>query len=128
VMLAVIIGLLAGAAMIHELVSSVRSGRRQIGVLKTLGFTRRQVIGTVAWHASMLAGAALLVGVPLGVVIGRRVWTAIVDNLGLVSAPVVSIPAIGVVVMLVLVVANLAALGPGIVAARTRPATALRTE
>jgi hypothetical protein len=56
------------------------------------------------------------------------VWTSIVDGIGLVSAPVVSIPAIAAVAGLVLLVANVAALGPGIAAARTRPATALRTE
>jgi hypothetical protein len=127
-LLAAIVGVLAGAALIHALVTSVRRGRRQIGILKTIGFTRGQVVGSVAWHATVLAVTALIIGVPLGVIIGRRVWSTIVDHIGLVSAPAVSIPAIGAVVVLVLVVANLAALGPGIVAARTRTATALRTE
>ena len=126
--LAVIVGLLAGAALIHALVTSVQSNRRQIGVLKSIGFTRRQVMSTVAWHASLLTGAALLVGIPLGVVVGRLTWSAIVDNLGVVSAPVVPLGAIVGVAALVLVVANLAALGPGWAAARTRSATALRTE
>ncbi len=126
--LALIIGLLAGAALIHALVTSVRSNRRQIGVLKSIGFTKRQVLSTVAWHASLLAGAALIVGIPLGVVIGRVTWSAIVDNLGVVSSPVVPLTAIVGVAALVLVVANLAALGPGWAAARTRAATALRTE
>jgi putative ABC transport system permease protein len=126
--LALIIGLLAGAALIHALVTSVRRGRRQLGILKTLGFTRGQVVRTVGWHASALAIAALIVGVPLGVITARVMWTRIVDNIGLVSAPVVSIPAIAAVAVLVLAVANLAALGPGLAAARTRPATALRTE
>ncbi len=126
--LALIVGLLAGAALIHALVTSVRSNRRQIGVLKSIGFTKRQVMSTVAWHASLLTGAALLVGIPLGIVIGRVAWSAIVDNLGVVSAPVVPLTAVVVVALLVLVVANLAALGPGWAAARTRPATALRTE
>ena len=57
--LALIVGLLAGAALIHALVTSVRSNRRQIGVLKSIGFTKRQVMSTVAWHASLLTGAAL---------------------------------------------------------------------
>ena len=126
--LALIIGLLAGAALIHALVTSVRSNRRQIGVLKSIGFTRRQVMSTVAWHASLLTGGALLVGIPLGVVAGRLVWSAIVDNLGVVSAPVMPFAGIVGVGALVLIAANLAALGPGWAAARTRPATALRTE
>ena len=126
--LALIIGLLAGAALIHALVTSVRSNRRQIGILKSIGFTRRQVMSTVAWHASLLTGAALAVGIPLGVVVGRLSWSAIVDNLGVVSAPVVPFAAILGVAVLVLVAANLAALGPGWAAARIRAATALRTE
>ncbi len=126
--LALIVGLLAGAALVHALVTSVRSNRRQIGVLKSIGFTKRQVLSSVAWHASLLSAAALVVGIPLGVVIGRVTWSAIVDNLGVVSAPVVPLTAIVGVALLVLVVANLAALGPGWAAARTRAATALRTE
>ncbi len=126
--LALIVGLLAGAALIHALVTSVRSNRRQIGVLKSIGFTRRQVMSTVAWHASLLTAAALMIGIPLGVVIGRMTWGAIVDNLGVVSAPVVPFAAIVGVAVIVLVVANLAALGPGWAAARNRAATALRTE
>ena len=126
--LAFVIGLLAGAALIHALVTSVRSNRRQIGVLKSIGFTKRQVMSTVAWHASLLTGAALVVGIPLGIVIGRVTWSAIIDQLGVVSSPIVPLGGVLAVALLVLVVANLAALGPGWAAARTRAATALRTE
>ena len=70
----------------------------------------------------------MIVGVPLGVVVGRVTWRAIVANLGVLSPPVLPTAAITVVVVLVIAVANLAALGPGMVAARTRPAVTLRTE
>jgi putative ABC transport system permease protein len=128
VWVASIIGLLAGAALIHALVTSVRSNRRQIAVLKSIGFTKRQVMSTVAWHASLLTAAALVVGIPLGIVIGRVTWSAIVDVLGVISPPVVPLAAMAGVVVLVLAFANLAALGPGWAAARTRAATALRSE
>jgi hypothetical protein len=127
-LLAMLVGLLAAAAMVHALATSVRHGRQQLGVLKTIGFTRRQVAAAVAWHASTLAVVSLVFGLPLGVIAGRMLWTRIVENIGLVSVPVVSIPAIVAVTVLVVVVANVAALGPGIAAARTRPAQALRTE
>jgi ABC-type lipoprotein release transport system permease subunit len=126
--LAFIIAFLAGAALIHALVTSVRGSRRQVGVLKSVGFTNRQVRSMVAWHASLLSSVALVVGIPLGIILGRVIWRAIVDNLGLVSAPALPVGAAVVVALLVLAVANLAALGPGLAAARTRPATALRTE
>jgi predicted lysophospholipase L1 biosynthesis ABC-type transport system permease subunit len=127
-LLAAIVGLFAGAALVHALVLSVRRGRRQIGVLKTLGFTRGQVLASVAWHASLLALAALVVGIPLGVVVGRVVWRGIVSGLGLASPPALPVVSIVGVSLLVLAVANLAALGPGWSAARTRPAATLRTE
>jgi hypothetical protein len=126
--LAAIVAFLAGAALIHALVTSVRGSRKQIGVLKSIGFTNRQVVSMVAWHASLLSAAALVVGIPLGIIIGRVAWRAIVDNIGLISAPALPVGAILAVAGLVLVVANLAALGPGWAAARTRPATALHTE
>jgi putative ABC transport system permease protein len=72
--LALVIALLAGAALIHALVTSVRGSRRQIGVLKSVGFTNRQVMSMVAWHASLLSAAALVVGIPMGIVIGRLTW------------------------------------------------------
>jgi len=128
VLLALIVGLLAGAALVHALVMSVRRGRRQLGILKTLGFRRRQVASTVAWHASSIAVAALAIGLPLGIVTARLTWGAIANGLGIEAPPVVPVSAIAVLTALVLVVANLAALGPGIAAARTRPATTFRAE
>jgi hypothetical protein len=76
----------------------------------------------------LLSAGALVIGIPLGIIVGRVTWRAIVDNLGLVSAPALPVGAVVVVALLVLAVANLAALGPGLAAARTRPASALRTE
>jgi putative ABC transport system permease protein len=128
VLLALLVTLLASAALVHALVTSVRRGRRQIGVLKTLGFTGRQVAASVAWHASALAVAALVIGVPVGVIASRLVWSWIVDSIGLASAPVVPIGAVAVVTLVVLAVANLAAVGPGLTAARTSSAHALHSE
>jgi hypothetical protein len=127
-LLALMIAVLAGAALVHALVTSVRGGRRQIGILKSIGFTNRQVIAAVAWHASLLSGAAVVVGVPLGVILGRSIWGAIVEDIGVASAPVLPVLAVLTTVAVVFVAANLAALGPGLAAARTRVATALRTE
>ncbi len=127
-LLALFIGLLAAAALTHALVTSIRRGRRQLGILMTLGFTRRQVVATVSWHASFIALAAVAIGVPVGVVTGRLVWGAIVDGLGVVSPPVVPTSALVVAIVAVLVVANLAALGAVLAGARGRPAEALRSE
>ena len=128
VMMALVVGLLAGAALIHALVTSIRHNRRQIAVLRTIGFTRRQVASTVGWHASLLAVAALVVGVPLGVIAGRATWAIIGDRLGLTAPPVTPLAALVVVTAVVLIVANVAAAVPGAIAARISPSTTLRTE
>jgi hypothetical protein len=47
------VGAFAGLAF--TLIASVRRRRRDLAVLKTLGFTRRQLAGTVAWQASVAA-------------------------------------------------------------------------
>lgn len=125
---ALVVAVLAGAAMTHALVMSVRRSRRDIGVLRSIGFTRLQVVTAVGWHATLLSAAGLAIGIPLGVVFGRLAWRAIVDELGVDSTPVGSLVAVVAVAAIVAIVANVAALIPGVVAATTSPAAALRTE
>jgi len=43
--------------------------------LKALGFTRRQLASTVAWQSTIAIGIGVIVGVPLGIVAGRALWT-----------------------------------------------------
>ena len=50
----VVVALLAVVSLVHALVLAISRNRRVLGVLKGLGFTRRQVGGTVAWHATVL--------------------------------------------------------------------------
>ena len=72
-MLAGLLALLAAAALAHLLVTSVRRRRRDLAILKSLGFVRGQVSAAVAWQATTVALLALAVGLPLGVALGR--WT-----------------------------------------------------
>ena len=63
-------GGLALAAVIAlglTLVASVRRRRRDLALLKSLGFTQAQLTTTVAWQASVIALIGVVVGVPLGV-------------------------------------------------------------
>ncbi len=128
VIVALVVALLAGAALTHALMVSVRRSRRDIGVLRSIGFTRRQVITTVGWYASLLSAVGLAVGIPIGVVAGRVAWRTIVDDLGVVAPAAGPFVALLVVAFVVLAVANVAALAPAVTAARTSPAVALRAE
>ena len=116
------------ATLLHVLVVSVTRRRQEVGLLKSLGFLRRQVVSTVLWQTTTVALIGLVVGVPLGVAIGRLVWRAFADYLGVVPVPVVTLPEIGAIALGTLVVANLLAAVPALAAARIRPASLLRAE
>jgi hypothetical protein len=126
--LAGVLALLAVATVAHALVTAVRRRRRDLALLKTLGFTRRQISVTVAWQATTLGAVALLIGVPVGVIVGRWAWTALADNLGTVAEPIVPVLAVVLAIPLVLLIANTVAFVPGRIAARLRPATVLRSK
>jgi MacB-like periplasmic core domain/FtsX-like permease family len=126
--LAGLLALLAAAALAHLLVTSVRRRRRDLGVLKSLGFVRGQVSAAVAWQATTVALLALAVGLPLGVALGRWTWSLLVDRIGLGAEPVTPGLALLAGVAGTVLVANLVAAGPGRAAARIRPAVALRSE
>jgi FtsX-like permease family len=127
-LLAGLVALLALGTVAHALVTSVRRRGRDLATLKTLGFTRGQVSATVAWQATTFALLAAAVGVPLGVAGGRWAWRLVADQLGVVSGPVVPPLPVLAIAAGALVVANLAAAGPGWTAARIRPAVVLRSE
>jgi ABC-type lipoprotein release transport system permease subunit len=118
----------AAAALAHALVTSVRRRRRELAILKTLGFTRGQVVATVAWQATTVAATGLLVGLPLGLGVGRFAWNVFASDLEVVPEAVTPIGLTALVVPATIVLANLIAALPAQTAARTRPALVLRAE
>jgi hypothetical protein len=110
------------------LVASVRRRRRDLALLKTLGFTQRQLASTVAWQASVAAVIGTVVGVPVGIALGRWLWILFAHEIYAVPDP--SVPVLQVVLVAVgaLVLSNLAATAPGWIAARTPTALLLRAE
>ncbi|MET0627455.1 MAG: ABC transporter permease [Acidimicrobiia bacterium] len=127
-LLAALLALLGAAMLINLLVTTVRSRRRDLAVLKTMGFTRRQVALTVAAQATTLVATALVVAVPLGVALGRWTWSRFAANIGVGAGVVIPVAAVIAVGLLTILVGNLAAAVPAWSAARTRPAWVLRTE
>ena len=122
------LALVTATTLLHTLVTSIRRRRADLAVLKTLGLSRGQISRTVAWQATVLAGVALLVGLPLGVVAGRLVWTVVAARLGVPAEPVVPLGRLVVLTFAVLVLANLVACGPAWNAGRTPPAKVLHSE
>ena len=114
------------AALALTLLASVRRRRRQLALLRVLGFTRRQLTMTVAWQATTIAAVGLLVGMPLGIAAGRGFWTLFAHAISAVSEPVVPASATLLVAAGTLVLANLVAAVPGRAARGVQTMTLLR--
>ena len=122
--------LAAGAigALGLTLVASVSQRRRQFALLKALGYTRGQISASVAWQASVAAIIGVGLGVPIGVAMGRWLWTLFAHGISAVPHPTVPVLSVALVALGAVVFANLVALLPGRVAARTRTSLLLRAE
>ena len=118
----------ATAGIGYALVTAVRRRRRELAVLKTLGFRRRQIRATVGWQASTVTLVGLVIGIPLGIVVGRFAWRLVADGLGVSTAT--SVPALAVIALVpaALILVDFIAALPARAAARTRPAVVLRSE
>ncbi len=82
--LAVFLALLAVGAVAHALFTGARQRARELAVLRALGLTARQVAACVSWQALAIGAVAVVAGIPVGVIVGRRVWRAITEQLSFV--------------------------------------------
>ncbi len=126
--LAGFLALLAAGTIAHLLVTGIARRRRDLAILKSVGFVRRQLRGAVAWQASILAGVAVLVGIPLGIAAGRWLWTSYAESIGVIPVASVAWLPIVLAVPIAFALANLIAIWPARAAARTPAAEVLRAE
>jgi FtsX-like permease family/MacB-like periplasmic core domain len=124
-------GALAAGAVVAlglTLVATVRRRRRDLAVLKTLGFTNGQIAATVAWQATVAVAIGTVFGAPLGVALGRSLWDLFAREINAVPDPSAPFVSVALIAVGALAVANLVAAVPGRIAARTHTAHAFRTE
>ncbi len=123
------VGVLGFIALAHALVMTVRRRRRDLALLGSLGMRPRELTGIVLVQGAVIAGLALLIGIPLGLVLVTPAWGAAAASLG-VADDVAGLQPLDLAVLIVSVIGAtlvLAAL-PSRSAARTRPAIVLRSE
>jgi ABC-type lipoprotein release transport system permease subunit len=128
VVLAAVVGALALAVLAHALVTTLRRRRRELAVLRTLGFLRRQLVGAVVASAATTVVLAVVVAAPVGVGLGRWSWRLVASSMGSPAPPVVPVLVVALVAPLTLLAAVALAAGPARSAAATEPALVLRSE
>ena len=123
-------GLAIGAivALALTLAASVRRRRRDLALFKALGLTRRQLAGIVAAQSTIAAGIGVVLGIPIGIVLGRSLWELFARAIDAVPEPTVPTAALVLVGVGTLMLANAVAVIPGLAAARTRTSVLLHSE
>jgi ABC-type antimicrobial peptide transport system permease subunit len=124
------LGLALGAVIALGLTlgSSVRRRRRDLALLKAFGFSQRQLTATIAWQATVDAVVGIVLGLPIGILAGRELWTLFARNINAVPDATVPVWSVVLVGVGTLVFTNLLAVLPGLSAARTSTAIVLRAE
>ncbi len=122
--------LAAGAAVALgiTLVTSVRRRRRDLAILKTLGFTRRQLAWAIAVQAGVAGVIGCAVGIPVGIALGRVLWNLFAGEISAVPVPTVPAGTVAAIGFVALALAVVVATVPGRLAARTRTSQLLRAE
>lgn len=125
---AALLVLLVSVTVVHALAVSVRRRRRDLAILQVLGADRRSVIAVGVWQGVTIGVAAVLLGVPVGVVAGRWSWVVLANAFGTLAEPVVPARTVTAVGLAVITLAALAGFVPSRRGLRHHPGTSLRTE
>jgi ABC-type lipoprotein release transport system permease subunit len=126
--LAVLLGALAVLTLVHTLITSIARRRRDLAVLRALGADGRWITSAIHWQATALTVGPLVVGLPVGVLLGATVFRAFVDHIGAVPDPAMPLLILALIALVLLVLANLAAVVPARRARRLPASRLLRAE
>ncbi|MBF4514080.1 ABC transporter permease [Plantibacter sp. VKM Ac-2885] len=123
--------LIAAAGMVNSLSLSVIQRKRELGLLRALGFSAGQIRRMILVEAAQLTIAAVAVGLALGVFYGwAGAQSMLASQKGMSGLVVPAMPwgILGVIVVLAAALTAVAALGPSQRATRVSPVSALASE
>jgi hypothetical protein len=109
-----------GVSALALLLGELRRTRRDLSMLRAVGFTRRQAATAVCVHAGVIPLAGALLALPFGIALGRVAWRGLAETLGIVTRPEVPIPGtIGLIVATLVLAELLAALSTRLAVTRS---------
>lgn len=120
--------LIAAVGMVNNLSLSVLQRTRELGLLRALGFTAKQVRGMILAESAQLTAASVLVGLVLGVFYG---WAGAQSMLGSINGspglivPTVPLLLVGIVIVAAIALTFAASAAPARRATRVAPVVAL---
>jgi FtsX-like permease family len=126
--LAALLAALAVLTVGHTMVTSVQKRRRDVAILRSMGADRRWIARAVHWQATAFTLLPLVIGIPLGLIVGRIVFRSFADSIGTVDDASIPLLLVSGVVAGLVVIANLIASVPARRADRVAPAVLLRPE
>lgn len=126
--IAVFVAVIGLVSLAHVLASTARRRRRDLATLRCLGLTPRQTGACVVWQSLTIGAIGLVVGIPLGVVVGRLAWFATTNPIGV--KPDIDRPIVAVLTLCAVTLAGALLIATPIAwrAGRAMPARALRAE
>jgi len=110
------------------LIVSIGGRRRDLAVLRAVGADGPWIGRAVHWQATTLVAAPIVLGVPLGIVLGGLVFRAFADGIGALPDPTTSLLLLLGIVGGIVVLANVVALLPARQARLVSAAQLLRDE
>jgi putative ABC transport system permease protein len=126
--LAALLAALAVLTVGHVMATSLQNRRRDVAVLRSMGADRRWISRAVHWQATLFTLLPLLIGIPLGLILGGIVFRSFADSIGTLNDASIPVLLVTAMVAALVVIANLIASFPARRADRISPALLLRSE
>jgi hypothetical protein len=89
-----LLAIVAAGGLAHAVTTTGRRRRRDLAVLRAIGFTRAQTAGVLLWQAAILVVIGLGIAVPLGIAIGRAGWRIEARSLGAAADIAIPLPSL----------------------------------
>jgi putative ABC transport system permease protein len=118
--------LAAGVIVVNLVIGQVLAQQRDLGILKAVGFTPRQVTRTLVLEYLLVGAVGTALGLGLVVLLAPRLLERLVGTVGVIVPPQYSLPLVVLVILAILLVIGVSAGLPAWKAGRMRTADVIR--